>query len=888
MFHYPLRKFSKEENLSCLNRYVREWFERKFQDLTPPQYYSFKLLSEEKSLLITAPTGSGKTLSAFLVIISKLFDLALKNELKDEVYCVYISPLKALNNDIKRNLSEPLSEIKAMIEKEGIKVPEIRVAVRSGDVPPSEKQKQLKKPPHILVTTPESFAIILNSPKFIEKIKNVKYVVIDEIHELANNKRGVHLSLSLERLRELIGRDFIRIGLGATLHPLEEAAKFLMGLDDNGNFRECWIVDVSWEKQYDLKVISPVEDLIYTPDDVIENRMYEILHDIISKSPTVLIFTNTRSGTERVVFNLKKKFKYTDEEIAAHHGSLSRIVRLDVEEKLKKGLLKAVVSSTSLELGIDIGYIRTVVQLGSPKSITRAIQRIGRSGHKFQDVSIGRIIVMNRDDLIECAIMLHYARKRLLDRFHMPKNCLDVLAQHVVGMAINKKWHVDEALKVIRRAYPYKDLSREKFIKLLKYLAGHYVELQDRNVYGKIWFDEADQMFGRRGRYIRTIYFLNIGTIPDEVSVDVFLLPEKKWIGNIEEEFLMRLKKGDVFVLGGKTYRFSHSKGMRCYVERTENEAPTIPPWFSEQLPLNFDLAMRIGEFRRKVYEKLKKNEDFSKLINQLPVDEYSKKAMKSYFLEQFLFAKIIPNDKLLLIEKTMDLDGRHHLIFHALYGRRTNDALARIFAIIIIKKFDVDVGTIVHDNGFSIILPKEVYSKINEKIIEEIFQEIYNTNLENLLREYLEYTELMKRKFRHNSTRSFLVLRNYKGYKISVSKQQINSQILLEACKKIDPNFPIIEETIREILEDIMDLPNAKKILDSIKNKEIECKVISTIVPSPFAHSLITFGEADVILMKDRRKKLRELHQAILQKLKMSKEELDKLVIARTKLANA
>jgi ATP-dependent Lhr-like helicase len=880
MFYYPLRPFTKEESLSSLNPYVRRWFEENFKDLTPPQYYSFKLISEGKNLLITAPTGSGKTLSAFLVIISKLFDKAIKNELRDEVYCIYVSPLKALNNDIHKNLEIPLKEISEIIKKDGKEINEIRVAVRTGDVSPHEKQKQLRKPPHILVTTPESLAIILNSPKFSEKIKNVEYVVVDEIHELANNKRGVHLSLSLERLRDLCGKEFIRIGLGATLHPLEEAAKFLVGLN-NGEFRDCWIVDVSWEKGYDLKVLSPTDDLIYTSDEEIEKRTYELLHKIIETNKTTLIFTNTRSGTERVVFNLKKKFNYTDDDIAAHHGSLSRIVRLDVEDRLKKGLLKAVVCSTSLELGIDIGYISTVVQLGSPKSITRAIQRIGRSGHRFGDVSVGRIIVMNRDDLIECSVMLYYAKKRMLDRFHMPRNCLDVLSQHIVGMAINKKWNVDDAFNLVRRAYPYKDLSKEDFIKVLKYLAGHYVELKDRKVYGKIWFDESDMMFGRRGKYVRTIYMLNIGTIPDEVAVDVFLLPEKKWIGNIEEEFLMRLKKGDVFVLGGKTYKFSYAKGMRCYVEKTENEAPTIPPWFSEQLPLNFDLALRIGELRRKIYERLKNNQDFYDLLNELPTDENSKKAMHSYFIEQYLFCKIIPNDKLLLIEKTQDLEGRRLLIFHALYGRRTNDALSRIFAITIAKKYEIDIGTMVHDNGFVLIIPEGVYSKINKRTIEEIFKTIFEENVEDLLIQYIKYTELMKRKFRHNSTRSFLVLRNYKGHKISVSKQQINSQALLEACEEIDPKFPIIEETYREILKDVMDLPKAKLVLDKIRKKEIEFEFIKTPLPSPFSHILITFGEADIVLMKDRRKRLRDLHEAILKKIGLSKEEVINLKIS-------
>jgi Lhr-like helicases len=884
MFYYLLKPFTKEESLSCLNKYVREWFESNFKDLTPPQYYSFKLISEKKNLLITAPTGSGKTLSGFLSVISYLFDLSLKNELKDEVYCIYVSPLKALNNDIKKNLEIPLQEIYKKIKESNKEAKEIRIAIRTGDVPPHEKQKQLRNPPQILVTTPESLAIMLNSPKFSEKLKSVEFLIIDEIHELANNKRGVHLSLSVERLADIANKEFVRIGLGATLHPLEEAARFLVGLNEKGEFRDCYIVDVSWEKGYDLKVLSPVDDLIYTPDEKIEEETYKLLDRIIKKNKTTLIFTNTRSGTERVVFNLKKKFKYTDDEIAAHHGSLSREIRLEVEDKLKRGELKAVVCSTSLELGIDIGYISTVVQLGSPKSITRAIQRIGRSGHRFGDTSVGRIIVMNRDDLVECSIMLYYAKKRMLDSFSTPKNCLDILAQHVVGMAINKKWNVDDALKLIRRSYPYMNLSKETFIKVLKYLAGHYVELKDRKVYGKIWYDESDQMFGRRGKYIRTIYMLNIGTIPDEVAIDVFLLPEKKWIGNIEEEFLMRLKKGDVFVLGGKTYKFSHSKNMRCYVERVENLAPTIPPWFSEMLPLNFDLAMRIGEFRRKVCDRIKNNQEFFDIIDKLPADSKSKKAMYKYLIEQYLYAGVIPNDKLILIEKTQDFEGRKLLIFHTLVGRRTNDALSRIFAIIIAKRFETDVGTIISDNGFALLIPKEIFNLINEKEISDIINQACNENVENLLKEHLRYTEIMKRKFRHNSTRSFLVLRNYKGYKISVNKQQLNSQTILEAIEKIDPEFPIIEETLREIMEDIMDVPKAKEILRRIKSKDIEYLVKEFPIPTPFSHVMITFGEADIVLMKDRRKKLKELHEAILKKLNLSDEELLKSINIATK----
>ena len=879
MFYYPLKPFTKEESLSCLNKYVRDWFENNFKELTPPQYYSFKLISEKKNVLITAPTGSGKTLSGFLSIISYLFDLSTKGQLKDEVYCIYVSPLKALNNDIKKNLEIPLQEIYEKIKKDFPEAKPIRIAVRTGDVAPHEKQKQLREPPHLLITTPESLAIMLNSPKFSEKLKSIEYLIIDEIHELANNKRGVHLTLSVERLVELANKEFVRIGLGATLHPLEEAAKFLVGLKDNGEFRDCYIVDVSWEKGYDLKVLSPVDDLIYTHEEKVEEETYKLLNRIIKKNKTTLIFTNTRSGTERVVFNLKKRFGYTDDDIAAHHGSLSREVRLEVEERLKRGELKAIVCSTSLELGIDIGYISTVVQLGSPKSITRAIQRIGRSGHRFGDVSVGRIIVMNRDDLVECSVMLYYAKKRLLDSFNVPRNCLDILAQHTVGMAINKKWNVDEALKVIRRAYPYKDLPKESFVKVLKYLAGHYVELKDRKVYGKIWYDESDQMFGRRGKYIRTIYMLNIGTIPDEVAIDVFLLPEKKWIGNIEEEFLMRLKKGDVFVLGGKTYMFSYAKNMRCYVERVENLAPTIPPWFSEMLPLNFDLAMRIGELRRKVFERLRNGEDFKDLINELPADSKSKKAMYRYFIEQYMYSKVIPNDKLLLIEKTQDFEGRKLLIFHSLVGRRTNDALSRILAILIVRKYEKDVAIMISDNGFVLSLPVEIYNKLDEKSISDIINEACNENVEELLKNHLRYTEMMKRKFRHNSTRSFLVLRNYKGYKISVNKQQLNSQTILEALEKIDPNFPIIEETLREIMEDVMDVPKAKEILKRIKSGEIKYIIKEFPIPSPFSHTMLVFGEADIVMMKERRKKLKELHEAIMKKLNIKEEDLIRFV---------
>ncbi|MGF3585078.1 MAG: ATP-dependent helicase [Thermoplasmatota archaeon] len=855
------KPWSDEENLACLEDHVRRWFTSKFKNLTPPQRFSFKLIAEKKNILITAPTGSGKTFSAFMVILSELFRLSKENKLVDGVYCVYVSPLRALNNDIYKNLISPLEEINKF---SGNELNRIRVSIRTGDISSYEKQKQLRKPPHILITTPESLAIILNSRRFVEKLKTIQWVVIDEMHELASNKRGVHLSLSIERLREVVGRDFVRIGLGATLYPLEEAARYLVGYE-NGNPRSCRVVDVSWFKPFDLKLVCPTDDIIYTDADEMNKLMYDELDKVIKMHKTTLVFTNTRSGTERVVHHLKTTGVHDEELIAAHHGSLSRDTRWDVEDKLKKGLLKAVISSTSLELGIDIGFIDVVVQIGSPKSVTRCVQRIGRSGHGLEDTAKGIIIGMDRDDLVECAIMLKCAMERNLDKIRIPHNCLDVLIQHIVGMGLHKKWSVNEAYKLVKNSYCYHNLDYNLFIKVLHYIAGHHVDLEDRNIYGKIWFDEKEGVFGRRGKYTKVIYYLNIGTIPDEVKVDVYTVDNKRYVGSIEEEFLERLRKKDIFVLGGKTYEFRYARGMHCFVKEQKEETPTIPAWFSELLPLSYELADEIRKFREKMFIAMKnKNQsNVAKLLEDLPADSRSKKAIQQYFKAQYQYLKNIQTANKIIIENTRDLKNRKLIIFHVLYGRRVNDAISRVFAIIIGEKIKSDILTTINDNGFSLVLPKD--KKID---IKEVIKEICEVNIEELLKNNIRRTELMKRRFRHTASRSFLVLRNYKGHKISVRKQQINSQTLLNVCEEIDQDFPIVRETYREILEDIMDIENTKKLIKDIKTGKISIEVVDTPVPSPFAHNLIVLGEADIVLMKDRRQRLIELHEAMMKKL--------------------
>ena len=886
MISYAGKPFSDAESIAVLNPYVKDWFMKNFGELTPPQKYAFKLISERKNLLITAPTGSGKTISGFLSIISKLFDYSLEGKLEDKVYCIYVSPLRALNNDVYRNLTLPLEQIYSEIVKDKDEdilkgnMRKVTIGVRTGDTTQQERRKMLLKPPNILVTTPESLAIILNSRKFMEHLSGLEYVIIDELHELANNKRGVHLSLSLERLKEEVGGRISLIGLGATLYPLDEAAKFLVGSAASST-EDCVIVDASWSKKLDVVTRSPVRDLIYTDGQKIEDEMYKMVNQIIKENKSTLIFTNTRSGTERVVFNLKRRFGY-GEDIAAHHSSLSRESRMEVEDLLKKGALKCAVSSTSLELGVDIGAIEDVVQLGSPKSVTRAIQRIGRAGHSYKATAKGEMIALDRDDLVECTIMLDAALKKHLDSFRVPEAPLDVLAQHIIGMSIARKWGVDEAFSLVRKAYSYRALQRKDFDALLNYLAGNYVGLESRRVYGKIWYDEKEKMFGRRGKMAQVIYMLNLGTIPDEVAINVFDL-NKKWIGNIEEEFLTKLKPGDIFTLGGRLYRFEYAKGMKCFVSEAKTSAPTIPPWFSEQLPLSFELAEEIGKFRgsfasvlsasikkrriSRVSKSTKMPAEVKKVLSQLPMDENAMDAVFRYFLEQILFAKEVPNNKLMLVEQTHDIEGdKNYLVFHALFGRRVNDTLSRLFGIVLGEMLDMDVGILVGDNGFMLELERE--SKLSQKAVEELFSNVFSSDIISTIRLNIRKTEMMKRRFRQVAGRSFMILKNYKGWKISVGRQQVNSQLLLNAVEEIDPDFPVLKETYREVMEDVMDVPRAKEVIERLSKGTIKYKFITTQTPSPFAHKTLTFGHADVIMMKNKHDYLKELNRLVLKRI--------------------
>lgn len=847
-------RLSTEGVLGLLHPVVAGWFRAKFGEVTEAQAMAVPLIHAKENVLVSSPTGSGKTLTAFMSIINELTLLDQKGELEDRIYAVYVSPLKALANDINENLLRPLSEISDEFARQGMRAPGIRVSVRTGDTLSSERQRQLRSPPHIFITTPESLSLVLSTPVFSKKFEKVDYVILDEVHEICDSKRGVALSVALERLRGICGRDFVRIGLSATVAPLEDVAEFLAGLED-GRPRDVRVVEVFAQRALDLQVLCPAKDMTTLSFEVVNSKMYDHLKEMIDEHTTTLVFTNTRSGTESVVYKLRERGL---ERVGAHHGSLSRDTRLEVEDQLRGGALSAVVSSTSLELGIDIGHIDLVAQIGSPKSVAKGLQRIGRAGHQYGGTSKGRILVFENDDLVECAVLCRAAHKKMIDRVTIPSNSLDVLAQVVVGLSIERPWTVDEAYALVRRSYCYKDLAMSQFLSVVKYLGG---KDEFEGVYSKIWYDDKTGSFGKR-RGSRMIFYLNQGTIPEEADYKVFS-ERGAPLGSLSEKFVERLSTGDIFVLGGRSYEFIRTKGTKAFVKSASGRRPTVPSWTGEMLPRSFDLSVLIGRFRQEMDQRLGNMTDrdiSSWLMQEFFVDEGSANTIVSYFKEQKLVAKL-PTDERLVIEGYIDASGVRHAIFHFPFGRRVNDALSRAFAHALSNRLGCNVTISVTDDCFMLSAPKRFELEGLERLVP-------SSGIEEMLRSAVKDSELFHQRFRHTATRSFMVLRNYKGRELSVARQQLRSRRLLDALHELS-DFPVMSETYSEILTDVMDLGNAKEVLGTIESgsRRVEYVPFSG-VPSPLAHNVILVGVSDIVLMEDRSMLLREMHRKVLARV--------------------
>lgn len=847
-------KASTEQVLSLMHPIVSEWFRSKFKEVTEAQAMAVPLIHSRNNVLVSSPTGSGKTLTAFLSILNELILLAEKGELEDRIYVVYVSPLKALANDINENLLKPLGEISKLFEAKELQPPQVKVAVRTGDTLPSERQRQAKSPPHIFITTPESLSLVLSTPVFSRKFEAVDYVIVDEIHEVCDSKRGVALSLAVERLQSFCSKDFVRVGLSATVAPLGQVAEYLGGLKD-GRPRDVSVVEVFAQRDLDLEVLCPVKDMTSLSFEVVNSKMYDMLKEMIGEHRTTLVFTNTRSGAESVVYKLKERGL---ENIGAHHGSLSRETRMDVEGDLREGRLQAAVSSTSLELGIDIGYIDLVVQIGSPKSVAKGLQRVGRAGHQYRGTSKGRIVVFENDDLVECAVLCRAAHRKMIDRVTIPMLSLDVLAQTLVGMSLERRWTVAEAHSLINRSYCYRDLTAEQLESVLRYLGG---KDEFEGVYSKLWYDEKERTFGKK-RGSRMIYYLNQGTIPEETDYKVYS-ERGSLIGSLSEKFVERLSQGDIFVLGGRSYEFIKSKGTKAFVKSASGRKPTVPSWTGELLPRSFDLSVLVGRFRQEMDERLATTPEpelVKWLKEEFDVDEGSATTLVNYFREQRVVAKV-PTDSRLVIEGYVDVSGNKSAIFHYPFGRRTNDALSRAYAHALSEKLKCNVTISVTDDCFMLTVPRGFR-------LEDLGSVLKSADLERVLRSAIRGSELFNQRFRHTATRSFMVLRNYKGKELSVARQQLRSSRLLDALHELE-DFPVMAETYQEILTEVMDLEHAIEVLTSVERGMRRVEYLSfSGVPSPFAHNVILVGVSDIVLMEDRSMLLRELHRKVLERV--------------------
>ncbi|QPV62557.1 ATP-dependent helicase [Halosimplex litoreum] len=876
--------------LELLEPPVREWWVEQFGAFvpendgffTPPQKEAVPLIHEGENSLIAAPTGSGKTLSAFCSIINELFRRERADGLENSVYCLYVSPLKSLANDIHRNLEVPLDGITAKLDERGEDA-EIRHAIRHGDTSDSERQKMLETTPHILNTTPETLAILLNSPKFREKLRTVEYVVVDEIHSLAENKRGTHLSVSLERLEALAHGSPTRIGCSATVEPLDAMAEFLVGqASPGGDPRDYELVDARFAREFDVELTCPTDDLVNTPPDVVTDRFYRDLDDLIGEHTNTLVFTNTRSGAERVLQNLRERSDdYDEDNSGCHHGSLSKERRQEIEEKLKSGALDVVTTSTSLELGIDMPHIDLVVQVGSPKSVAALLQRVGRAGHQLGETVTGRVVALDRDELVECAVMLKKAEEGFVDRVFVPERAQDVAAQHVYGMAIAEIRPEAETRAILERAYPYRNYTDEEWESLMRYLTADYEGMEDKNVYAKVWRDTNDapdgehhyeeypvgeDLMGKRGRLARVIYMTNIGTIPDSFTCDVYTRSGDEWVGQLDEEYLDTLESGDVFVLGGRNFEYRYRRGSKVYVDPT-SARPTVPSWFSERLPLSYDLGREILIFQRELLEKMDRGGAGAvrHWLREYPLDEHSVRAVARMFEQQVKYAgaESVSTDERIAVEEELDREEYERRYYvHSNYGRRFNDGFSRLLAYRIAQEANANVQVAVADNGFSLSMP------LNRKVdVLGVIDDIHPADVRADLRASLDGTDLLQRYFRIDATRALMILKRYKGYEKSAAEQQMNSEMLLGFAEGLE-GFAVIEETYREILEDKLNVGAIEDVLEAVQADEVAVEHFRVRSPSPRAFGLATLMASDVVLAEDESEVLQRFHERVMEEI--------------------
>jgi ATP-dependent Lhr-like helicase len=831
---------------------VASWFHSAFDHETEAQQRAWPLIHAGRSTLIAAPTGSGKTLTAFLAAIDALVreGIAHGGALPDVTTVVYVSPLKALSNDIRLNLQVPLEGIARELARMGLPDPGIRTAVRTGDTTQQERQAMRKRAPHILVTTPESLYVLLCSDSGRAMLANVRTVIVDEIHAVAGSKRGSHLALSLERLDALCARRPTRIGLSATQKPLDAVARFLVG-GPPGN--DCAIVDVGHVRERDLAMELPPVPLDAVMANDVWERVYDRMAELAGQHRTTLVFVNTRRMAERAARHLADRLG--NEAVAAHHGSLAKEYRLDAEQRLKRGELRVLIATASLELGIDIGDVDLVCQVGSPRSIAAFLQRVGRSGHHVGGMPKGRLFPTSRDDLIECAALLDCVRRDELDLLHIPRAPLDVLAQQIAAEVACREWHEDALFDLVRRAEPYAALERGRYDAILKMLAEGYTSRNGvRGAY--LHRDTVEKTLrGRRGSKLTAV--TSGGTIPDNADYTVLLEPQGHPIGTVNEDFAVESLAGDVFQLGNTSYRILRIETGRVRVEDAHGAAPNIPFWLGEAPGRSDELSAGVARLRANIEARLAGqsspqaqtlDDAIDWLVDEVGIDDGAARQIVEYLARARAALGALPTQDTLAMERFFDESGGMQLVIHSPFGSRINRAWGLALRKRFCRTFNFELQAAATEDAIVLSL-----STSHSFVLDEVWRYLRSSNAEHLLVQALLDAPLFNVRWRWNATTSLALPRYAGGRKVAPQLQRMKSEDLLAAVfpdqaaclenvvgEREVPSHPIVDQTVDDCLHEAMDSEGWIAVLRRIEQGQLKLVARDLPAPSPLAMEIL------------------------------------------------
>jgi ATP-dependent helicase Lhr and Lhr-like helicase len=831
---------------------TRTWFENAFGEPTPAQVLGWPAIAGGKHTLIQAPTGSGKTLAAFLYGIDRLIA-----EPGEGLRLLYVSPLKALNYDIERNLRGPLAGLQS----------DLRVAVRTGDTPQKERAEMLRHPPDILITTPESLYLMLTS-RARENLKGVRTLILDEVHAVAGTKRGAHLALSVERLERLVDEPFQRIGLSATQRPLEEIGRFVSGA------RQIQLVDAGTAKELDLQVVMPLEDMREPEQTSIWPSIYPELLRLVQEHRSTILFVNNRRLAERLALRLNE---LAEHEIArAHHGSLAREQRVEIEELLKAGEIPCLVATSSLELGIDMGAVDLVLQVESPKSVARGLQRIGRAGHELGAVSKGRIFPKFRADLLESAVVAKRMLEGAIEETVIPRNPLDVLAQQIVAIAADEEISVDDLHELVRGAYPFADISRTQLENVLDMLAGRYpsdefAELRPRIV----WDRTAGVIRGREGA--RRLAVTNAGTIPDRGLFGVHLVDGGGRVGELDEEMVYEARAGQTFLLGASTWRIEEITRDRVLVSPAPGVPGLVPFWKGEGVGRPYELGEAIGRTSRELVAQSHKV-GLARLQEEHRLDEHAATNLLTFLQEQAAATGAVPSDRTVVVERFRDEIGDWRLCILTPFGARVHAPWALALAARLRESLGLEVQSIWSDDGIALHLPDADAPPPTDDIL------ISPDEIEELVVQEVGQSALFGARFRENAARALLIPRRRPDQRTPLWQQRLKAQGLLQVARRYG-SFPVILETYRECLQDVFDLPSLKRLLQGLRTRELDLVDVETASASPYSASLLfdyiaTYMYEDDTPPAERRAQALSLDRDLLREL-LGQEELRDLLDA-------